>query len=611
MQLKWVNISGIPGRSVLFLTNQVTFKIATMKLNFLKVTVLFTFTFSQGYAQLQVVDADNGITASGSGATRKVSLGGSLTNNTTINFASFNLLYDGTGNIGIRTTNPFAPLHVAKNVSGNFNPVAIFEDALANGYTMIQLRGTGRRFHLGVGNASETTFGLANKFFIWDDDDGAARLVVAPTTGNIGIGTSNPATKLHVHGTFTLTHPTFTSTITMEHINNNVVRFNSSVIGEFMRIGATNTVDFAGQGLRAATRGAYLSNTAGGYALETVAGNVRLNATSGNTLIGTGTDNGSKLQVNGDLALVSAQPHIIGQRYSILIGDEGGGSFLFYGDNTARDISIGTAHGNNFHKIHFQKAGSPGEDVAAYNFTYNTNTPTTHAMQIFAWPGGTTKLLVSSAGNLIINNGTTDNGEKLQVKGNTWTEGIIMPTNAGAGKVLTSNASGVASWQTPSGGGGNFWPILIPSSTKQIGNTGNENLQIITNNTAQIHIAATGEVGIGTVDVAPAYKLSVQGSIRARKIRVDAAAWPDYVFHPTYRLRPLQEVEQFIKNNSHLPDVPSAAEVEKEGIDLGDNQGVLLKKIEELTLYIIAQNKRLEEQDKRISELEKRAKQKQ
>lgn len=65
------------------------------------------------------------------------------------------------------------------------------------------------------------------------------------------------------------------------------------------------------------------------------------------------------------------------------------------------------------------------------------------------------------------------------------------------------------------------------------------------------------------------------------------------------------QVEKFIASNKHLPDVPSAATVAKDGVDLGENQVVLLKKIEELTLYIIQQNKEMQEQKNRVEELAK------
>lgn len=122
------------------------------------------------------------------------------------------------------------------------------------------------------------------------------------------------------------------------------------------------------------------------------------------------------------------------------------------------------------------------------------------------------------------------------------------------------------------------------------------------------NLVVTGNVGIGTTDT-KGYKLAVNGDAIFTKAKVKQYAnWPDYVFHSTYRLRPLSELEKYVQQYKHLPDVPSAAEVEKNGLDLGDNQAVLLKKIEELTLYIIEQNKKikeLEEDNKVVKILQK------
>jgi hypothetical protein len=93
-------------------------------------------------------------------------------------------------------------------------------------------------------------------------------------------------------------------------------------------------------------------------------------------------------------------------------------------------------------------------------------------------------------------------------------------------------------------------------------------------------------VSIGTTNTS-LYKLAVEGTIGARKLKVTQDTWADHVFKPNYKLRPLNEVEAYIKKYKHLPDVPSENEVIGKDIDISETQALLLKKIEELTLYII------------------------
>ncbi|MBB6273355.1 hypothetical protein HDF26_003815 [Pedobacter cryoconitis] len=106
-----------------------------------------------------------------------------------------------------------------------------------------------------------------------------------------------------------------------------------------------------------------------------------------------------------------------------------------------------------------------------------------------------------------------------------------------------------------------------------------------------------GNLGLGTFDT-KGHKLAVNGKILASEIVVDASLWPDYVFHKDYKLMNLSELEAYIKQNNHLPEMPSAQRAEKEGIELGEMNKLLLKKVEELTLHVIELNKRLDEQEK-------------
>lgn len=113
------------------------------------------------------------------------------------------------------------------------------------------------------------------------------------------------------------------------------------------------------------------------------------------------------------------------------------------------------------------------------------------------------------------------------------------------------------------------------------------------------NLLAMGNVGIGTTS--PNAKLAVNGDIRAREIKVEAENWPDYVFKSTYKLPSLATVKAYIDKNQHLPDMPSEADVVKDGVNLGEMNKLLLKKLEEVTLYLIEKDKQLNLQQKQLN----------
>jgi len=112
----------------------------------------------------------------------------------------------------------------------------------------------------------------------------------------------------------------------------------------------------------------------------------------------------------------------------------------------------------------------------------------------------------------------------------------------------------------------------------------------------RLAINTLGNVGIGTIS--PQAKLDVAGTIRAREVKVEVNAGADHVFNEEYNLKPLTEVENFIKENKHLPEIPSEKQMQQDGLNMNEFQIKLLQKIEELTLYTI-------QLEKRINELEK------
>ncbi|WP_428231952.1 hypothetical protein [Flavobacterium sp.] len=105
------------------------------------------------------------------------------------------------------------------------------------------------------------------------------------------------------------------------------------------------------------------------------------------------------------------------------------------------------------------------------------------------------------------------------------------------------------------------------------------------------HYIQNGNLGIGTT--VPDEKLTVKGKIHTQEVRVDMTGplVPDYVFENDYKLKTLQEVESYIKENKHLPEIPSAKEIEKNGLMLAEMNMALLKKMEEMTLYMIEMKK--------------------
>ncbi len=131
----------------------------------------------------------------------------------------------------------------------------------------------------------------------------------------------------------------------------------------------------------------------------------------------------------------------------------------------------------------------------------------------------------------------------------------------------------------------------------------------VNNNMEVVRIKSNGDVGIGT-DLSQNinnYKLAVNGTIGAKEVKVEitSTTWSDFVFNDEYKLKSLKEVEDYINEKNHLPDIPTTKEVEDNGVNLGEMNSKLLQKIEELTLYMIEQNKKIEDLQNQINELKK------
>jgi hypothetical protein len=216
------------------------------------------------------------------------------------------------------------------------------------------------------------------------------------------------------------------------------------------------------------------------------------------------------------------------------------------------------------------------------------------------------KLTVLSNGNVGI--GTTEPLVKTEIDGVGTTQISMLRLNAfgtptvGSGGAIEFGSSVNSTYSYPvakigsylTGGGGGVESGDMTFSTVYTGAM-----------TESMRLTAAGNLGIGTTDT-KGYKLAVNGSAIVTSMTVKLYAnWPDYVFKSEYKLPKLSEVKNYIDQNHHLPDMPSEQEVKDNGINLGEIVKIQTKKIEELTLYLIEQQKQMDDLKSQVAELKK------
>lgn len=314
-----------------------------------------------------------------------------------------------------------------------------------------------------------------------------------------------------------------------------------------------------------------------------------------------------------------------------------GDSNIFMGNETA--INLINGNNNVIIGAGTRLEPSPSTSTLAGNNTSNT---------IILSTGSTQRFFIHSNGYAGIGLGNNQIPQNRLELGNgiSGTSGLRFRNYnssstpvASNGRVLTLNANGDVVLTTDIGSGGTTLiqggtnvtvtgtgvtgnPYIISSTASNCNLyscdgtlTGNRTVNM-NNNRLMFNTAANGRIYIGNTSnvldnsnfptVTGNYRLYVEGGILTEKVKValrTTANWADYVFEDDYKLKSLKEVEAFIKENKHLPGIASAQELVESGLDLGEMQAKQMGKIEELTLYIIEQDKKLEHQSKDIEEL--------
>ncbi len=382
-------------------------------------------------------------------------------------------------------------------------------------------------------------------------------------SGNVGIGTSAPQEKLSINAT----------TPTIQLLTSNTARGYMQASGSDMRIGT------------------YVNNTTGNLIFNTRA--VDRMWINENGQVGIGTANpASALTINGTNPILQLRNGDVNKGFMLLNGDD-----LRVGTNSTNTTGSLVLQTKLLDRVVIDDNGQVGIGTSSPTsiLSINATNPTVQLKNSGVDKGfmqlsnddikiGTN--IGNTNGRFVVR---TDGSDRFTVNNNgnatlgSGVEGGLLTVDgAYTGMVLkTGNTTRLS--------------VVAAGSNPEITGAGSGVLRI-RNSSDGMYFYSNGQISIGGGGaVATGYTVSVEGKLIATTVTsLPFGSWPDYVFEKDYKLRPLAEVKKYIEENKHLPGIPPAAIVAKEGIELGDISKRLTEKIEELTLYIIQQQEQLD-----------------
>lgn len=412
----------------------------------------------------------------------------------------------------------------------------------------------------------------------------------SPATNlNIGIDNNAPLLKLHLKTSSTndgimieQTGSTIAS-LNLKAITGRRWALHSTGTGNTEGAGNFGIYDYGGTGFTTGGYRFFLQGTTGNIGIGTTAPSAQLHSTGSVRFQGlaTNTTNTNILtaDANGNLAYRSASSLIPAAGWS-LTGNTLASSSTFLGTLNAFPLNIATVQAQ---PINFGTASTQRMIIdATGKVGIGTATPSAGLHLV----GGSNTGMIPPSIKLDRNDGTNQGGLlTIGISGNGFTQGL--------------------------GGGSAYFKLTDP-----YGNSANSDMGFSTNGVApQLVIKHNGQIVIGDIDpntcptaLTNSHKVVVNGSLISTGMKVAnycSANWADYVFTDDYKLKTLSETESYIKENKHLPNVPSSQEIEENGLDIAEMQAKQMEKIEEITLHLIAMDKKIQALEKENAELRK------